>query len=118
MASDPRRPRSGQAMAEFVVAIVAIVIVIATTVEFLPVFLENIGLLKEVREEAGTRAVSAESGVVSADRKDEFGFDILGIFHDDEYTSGHFSEKVHMPAANMPAGAQVRKQRRKSPFTI
>ena len=104
MASNGKGARSGQAMAEFVVAIVAIVILIAATVEFLPVFLENIGLLKEVREEAGTRAISAESGVVSADRRDEFGFDIPGIFHDDEHTSGHFSEKVHMPAANMPVG--------------
>ena len=104
MASNGKGARSGQAMAEFVVAIVAIVILIAVTVEFLPVFLENIGLLKEVREEAGTRAISAESGVVSSDRRDEFGFDIPGIFHDDEHTSGHFSEKVHMPAANMPVG--------------
>ena len=107
MASNGKGKRSGQAMAEFVVAIIAIVLLIAATVEFLPVFLENIGLLKEVREEAGTRAISAESGVVSADRRDEFGFDIPGIFHDDEHTSGHFSEKVHMPALNMPVAGVV-----------
>jgi hypothetical protein len=102
MASNGKGARSGQAMAEFIIAIVAIVLLIAATVEFLPVFLENIGLLKEVREEAGTRAISAETGVITADRQDEFGFDIPGIFSDDKYTSGHFSEKVYMPAANMP----------------
>jgi len=107
MAFDVRKTRSGQAMAEFVIAIIAIVIIIAATVEFLPVFLENIGLLKEVREEAGTRAISAETGVITADRQDEFGFDIPGIFSDDKYTSGHFSEKVYMPALNMPIGEFV-----------
>lgn len=107
MAFDVRKTRSGQAMAEFVIAIIAIVIIIAATVEFLPVFLENIGLLKEVREEAGTRALSAETGVVTADRRDEFGFDIPGIFSDDRYTSGSFSEKVYMPALNMSAGEFV-----------
>ena len=107
MAFDVRKARSGQAMAEFIIAIVAIVLLIAATVEFLPVFLENIGLLKEVREEAGTRALSAETGVVTADRRDEFGFDIPGIFSDDRYTSGSFSEKVYMPALNMSAGEFV-----------
>ena len=107
MASNGKGKRSGQAMAEFVVAIIAIVLLIAATVEFLPVFLENIGLLKEVREEAGTRAISAETGVVTADRQDEFGFDIPGILSDDKCTSGHFSEKVYMPAANMPVGGGV-----------
>jgi hypothetical protein len=107
MASDVKRLRSGQAMTEFVIAIIAIVLLIAATVEFLPVFLENIGLLKEVREEAGTRAISAETGVVAADRQDEFGFDIPGIFSDDGNTSGRFSEKVHMPAANMPVDGVV-----------
>ena len=108
MASDgTRRVRSGQAMVEFVIAIIAIVIIIAATVEFLPVFLGNIGLLKEVREEVGTRAVSAESGVLVSDRRDEFGFDIPVIFEDGEYASGRFSEKVHMPAANLPAGEFV-----------
>ena len=67
-------------------------------------FLENIGLLKEVREEAGTRAISAEAGVVVADRRDEFSFDIPGIFDDDRCTSGYFSEKVYMTAANMSIG--------------
>lgn len=107
MASDARTSRSGQAMAEFIIAIIAIVIIIAATVEFLPVFLDNIGLLKEVREEAGTRAISAESGTVTSDRRDEFGFDIPGIFDDDKYTSGRFSEKVYLPAANMPIGEFV-----------
>ena len=107
MASNGRKARSGQAMAEFIIAIIAIVLLIAATVEFLPVFLENIGLLKEVREEAGTRAMSAETGVITSDRQDEFGFDIPGIFSDDKCTSGHFSEKVYMPAANMPVGGVV-----------
>ena len=107
MASDARTSRSGQAMAEFIIAIIAIVIIIAATVEFLPVFLDNIGLLKEVREEAGTRAISAESGTVTSDRRDEFSFDIPGIFDDDKYTSGRFSEKVYLPAANMPIGEFV-----------
>ena len=52
MASDVRRNRAGQAMTEFVIAILAIVLIIAASVEYLPIFLENIGLLKEVREEA------------------------------------------------------------------
>ncbi|MBQ3097164.1 MAG: hypothetical protein IJC66_03325, partial [Kiritimatiellae bacterium] len=107
MASDARRSRAGQAMAEFVIAIIAIVILIAATVEFLPVFLENIGLLKEVREEAGTRAISAETGISSADRRDEFGFEIPGIFDDGKHTSGRLSEKVYMPALNMPVGEFV-----------
>ena len=108
MASEDRRCRAGQAMAEFVIAIISIVIIIAATVEFLPVFLENIGILKEVREEAGTRALSSGAGVVSADRRDEFGFDIPGVFEDDRFTSGQFSEMVYMPAANMPVGEFVR----------
>jgi predicted transcriptional regulator len=108
MASDARRSRAGQATAEFVVAILAIVLLVAATVEFLPVFLDNIGLLKEVREEAGTRAVSAESGISAADRKDEFGFEIPGILEGDGMTSGAFSERVHMPAANLAPGETVR----------
>lgn len=108
MASDVRRNRAGQAMTEFVIAILAIVLIIAATVEYLPIFLENIGLLKEVREEAGTRAISAESGTVNADRRDEFSFDIPGIFDDDSFTSGTFSEKMYMPAANLSAFESVR----------
>ncbi len=108
MASDDRRSRTGQATAEFVIAILAIVLVIAATVEFLPVFLDDIGLLKEVREEAGTRAISAESGISTADRKDEFGFEIPAILDDDKMTSGAFSEKMHMPAANLAPGEIVR----------
>ncbi len=42
MASNPETGRSGQAMTEFVVAILAIVLVISATVEFLPVLLKNI----------------------------------------------------------------------------
>ena len=41
MASD-RRQRSGQAMTEFVIAILAMILIILAMVEFLPVFLENI----------------------------------------------------------------------------
>lgn len=108
MASDAMRSRAGQAMAEFVIAILAIVLVIAATVEFLPVFLDDIGLLKEVREEAGTRAISAESGISTADRKDEFGFEIPAILDDDKMTSGAFSEKMRMPAANLAPGEIVR----------
>jgi hypothetical protein len=95
-------------MTEFVIAILAIVLIIVATVEYLPVFLENFGLLKEVREEAGTRAISAQSGTVSADRRDEFSFDIPGIFEGDGFTSGSFSEKMYMPAANLSAFESVR----------
>ena len=107
MAYDTGRSRAGQAMTEFAIAILAIVLVIAATVEFVPLFLDNLGLLKEVREEAGLKSISSESGVSSADRQDEFGFDIPGIFDGDRYTSGKFSEKVHMPAANLPVGETV-----------
>ena len=79
MASNPETGRSGQAMTEFVVAILAIVLVISATVEFLPVLLKNIGLLKDVREEAGTKAISADSGILSADRSSEFEFKIPGL---------------------------------------
>ena len=108
MAYEARRSRAGQATAEFVVAILAIVLLVAATVEFLPVFLNNIGLLKEVREEAGIRAISAESGISAADRKDEFGFDVPGILEDDKRTSGTFSERMHMPAANLTPWEIVR----------
>lgn len=107
MVSNGRKMRSGQALAEFVIAIIAIVLLIAATVEFLPMFLENIGLLKEIREEAGTHAISAESGIVAAARQEEFGFEIPGIFSGDKLTAGHFSEKVHMPAGNMSMGEVV-----------
>lgn len=101
MAYDALSRRAGQAMTEFAIAILAIILIIVATVEFVPIFLDNLGLLKETREEAGIKSISAESGVVSADRKDEFSFDIPGIFADDKYTAGHFSEKVYMPAANL-----------------
>ena len=71
MASD-RQQRSGQAMTEFVIAILAMILIILALVEFLPVFLENIGLLKEVREEAGTAAIASDAGTPTADRQDEF----------------------------------------------
>lgn len=107
MASDVGRSRTGQAMTEFVIAILAIVLIIAATVEFIPVFLDNAALLKEVREEAGIRAVSSESGTLHADRRDEFSFDIPGILDDDEFTSGNFAEKTYMPAANLSVWEQV-----------
>ena len=107
MAYDAAKRRAGQAMTEFSIAILAIILIIAATVEFVPLFLDNLGLLKEVREEAGLKSISSESGVSSADRQDEFGFDIPGIFDGDRYTSGKFSEKVHMPAANLPVGETV-----------
>ena len=101
MAYDPVRRRAGQAMTEFVIAILAIIMIIVAAVEFVPIFLDDIGLLKEVREEAGTRAVSADSVIVAADRQDEFSFDVPGVLDDDKITGGTFSEKVYMPAANL-----------------
>ena len=100
MASD-RRPRSGQAMTEFVIAILAMILIILAMVEFLPVFLENIGLLKEVREEAGTAAIASAAGTSAADRQDEFRADIPEFLIDSENTSGHYSEKLRLPAANL-----------------
>lgn len=99
MAYDPRR--SGQAMSEFMVAVLALILLIVAMVELVPVFLDNIGLIKEVREEAGAKSISAETGMALADRKDEFGFDIPEIFPDDSYTSGSFAEKIRLPAANL-----------------
>lgn len=107
MASDRRR-RSGQAMTEFAIAVLALILLIVAMVEFLPIFLDNIGLLKEVREEAGIKAVTSESGTVAADRRDEFGFEIPGVLPGDSYTSGFLSEKMHIPAANLSCGEPVR----------
>ena len=107
MAYNPVRRRAGQAMTEFVIAILAIIMIIVAAVEFVPIFLDDIGLLKEVREEAGTRAVSADSGIVAADRQDEFSFDVPGVLDDDKITGGTFSEKVYMPAANLAMGELV-----------
>ena len=108
MAFDARRHRSGQAMTEFVIALLALILIIVAMVEFLPVFLENIGLLKEVREEAGIRSLASESGTASADRKDEFSFEVPGVLPGDEFTSGHFTEKLRIPAANLPCNEPVR----------
>ena len=107
MASD-RRSRSGQAFTEFAIALLAIILLIVATVEFLPVFLDNLGLLKEVREEAGMRSLASESGTPSADRRSEFSFDIPGILPDDSATSGFFAEKLRIAAANLPSGEYVR----------
>ena len=107
MASD-RRPRSGQAMTEFVIAILAMILIILAMVEFLPIFLENIGLLKEVREEAGTAAIASDAGTSVADRQDEFRADIPEFLIDSENTSGSYSEKLRLPAANLAEGEFVR----------
>ena len=108
MAFNTRLSRSGQAMTEFVIALLAIILIIVAMVEFLPVFLDNLGLLKEVREEAGIRSLASESGTASADRKDEFSFEIPGVLPGDEFTSGHFAEKLRIPAANLPCDEPVR----------
>ena len=107
MASDRRR-RSGQAMSEFVIAILAMILIILAMVEFLPVFLGNIGLLKEVREEAGTAAIASDAGISAADRQDEFKTDIPAFLIDSDTTSGHYSEKLRLPAANLADGEFVR----------
>ena len=83
MAYNAVKRRSGQAMTEFAIALLAIILIFMATVEFVPVFLENMGLLKEAREEAGLKSISAESGMVSADRQKEFSFDVPGVFGDD-----------------------------------
>ena len=70
MAYDADRKRAGQAMMEFTIAILAIILILVAAVEFVPIFLSNLELLKEVREEAGLKAITAESGVASADRQD------------------------------------------------
>jgi len=114
MASDRYSPclrrgsRSGQAMTEFVVAILSIVLLIVATVEFLPIFLDNVALLKEVREEAGTGSLRSESGTAAADRKDEFSFEVPGVLPGDDFTSGSFAEKLYFPAANLACGEPVR----------
>ncbi|MBO5940490.1 MAG: hypothetical protein J6R18_04780 [Kiritimatiellae bacterium] len=108
MAFNPRISRSGQAMTEFVVAILAIVLIIGATVEFLPVILDNIGLLKNVREEAGTRAISAESGIISADRSSEFALNLPVLLGKGESFEGKFTEKVHVPAGNLSLFQNVR----------
>ena len=107
MAYNTNGRRAGQAMTEFVIAILAIILIIVAAVEFVPIFLDNLGLLKETREEAGIKSMSADSGTVFADRKDEFSFDVPGVSGDDKPTSGSFAEKVYMPAANLAAGTGI-----------
>jgi hypothetical protein len=95
-------------MTEFVIAILAMILVVLALVEFLPIFLENFGLLKEVREEAGVASISAEAGATEANRQDEFAADIPEMLLDSDATSGHYSEKMRMPAANLASWEQVR----------
>ncbi len=104
----PDAKRKGQAMTEFVIAILAMILVVLALVEFLPIFLENFGLLKEVREEAGVASISAEAGATEANRQDEFAADIPEMLLDSDATSGHYSEKMRMPAANLTSWEQVR----------
>ena len=100
--------RSGQAMAEFVIALLAMTLIIMATVEFLPILLENFALLKEVREEAGGASIASEAGTSSAERQEEFASDIPDLLMDGDATSGHFSERMHMPAANLTTYETVR----------
>jgi len=95
-------------MTEFVIVILAMILIILAMVEFLPIFLENIGLLKEVREEAGTAAIASDAGTSAADRQDEFRADIPEFLIDSDNTSGHYAEKLRLPAANLAAGEFVR----------
>ena len=100
--------RSGQAATEFVIVLLALILIVVALVELLPVFLENFDLLKEVREEAGRQSLASESGMATADRKDEFSFEIPSVFPDDRFTSGHFSEKLSFPAVNLACDEIVR----------
>ena len=95
-------------MTEFVIAILAMILIILAMVEFLPVFLENIGLLKEVREEAGTAAIASDAGTSAADRQDEFRADIPEFLIDSKNTSGSYSEKLRLPAANLAHDEYIR----------
>ena len=98
MASDSsarRGSRSGQAMAEFAIAILSIVLVVMALVELVPVLRDNIDLLKDVRE-----------GTASADRREEFEVEIplpgSQRGGESELTfSGDLTERLHMPAANL-----------------
>ena len=65
------------------------------------IFLDNLGLLKEVREEAGRQSLASESGTSSADRRSEFGFEFPGILPGLDAVEGHLSEKTYIPAANL-----------------
>ena len=66
-------------MTEFVIVLLALILIIVALVELLPVFLENFGLLKEVREESGRRSLASESGMATADRKDEFSLPAVNL---------------------------------------
>ena len=103
-----RPSRSGQAMTELIVAMLAITLVILALTEFVPVFLDNLALQKEVREEAGLAALKADAEFVSADRNSEFELDIPGDWIAADGTSGAFSEKACLPAANLACHEQVR----------
>lgn len=100
MACDRAR-RSGQALTELIVAMLALTLVVLALTEFVPVFMENLALQKEVREEAGLSAIRSEAAEVFADRRSEFALDIPGDWIDSDGTSGTFSEKQYMPAANL-----------------
>ena len=95
-------------MTEIVIAILAMILITLAMVEFLPVFLGNIGLLKEVREEAGTAAIASTAGTYAADRKDEFRADIPEFLLDSDNASGYYSEKLRLPAANLAQEEFVR----------
>ena len=95
-------------MAEFVIALLAMTLIILATVEFLPILLENLNLLKDVREEAGFASMTSESGTSSAERQEDFAADIPDLLMDRDAASGHFSEKMHMPAAGLTTHETVR----------
>jgi hypothetical protein len=100
--------RAGQAMTELIVAILAITLVILALTEFVPVFFDNVDLQKEIREEAGLAALKSETGIIESNRKSEFELDIPGEWIDPDSTSGEFSEKQYMPAANLACYEPVR----------
>ncbi len=106
MASEPHR-RSGQAIMEFVIALLAMALIVSAAVEFLPALLEDFGLLKAVREEAGSAALASEHGTSGADRQEEFDLGIPELLLDGGAESGRFAEKAVMPAANLAAGEAV-----------
>ena len=107
MHTDARR--SGQAMAEFIITLLAMILVVLALVEFLPVFLKSFGMLKSMREEAGIASLSSEAGTSSADRRDEFELGIPEMLMNRNATSGHYTEKLYLPAANLSSvGGEVR----------
>lgn len=94
-------------MAEFIIALLAMILVVLALVEFVPVMLKNFGLLKEVREEAGTASIASVTGTSAADRRDEFEVEIPDFLMDKEATSGHYEEKLRLPAADLACWEQV-----------